>query len=194
MLEELVLKYNLKRSKSFVIGDRFSDIVAAEKSKMHSILILEGAIDKQYKMVTRPTHISKNLYEAVKWILNSYDNIITKLDNNVSLIHSNNNLVILESKNYLLSLSAAKIMQQHYFSNMKILDFFFEFFNEEKGVSLNVWINYSKTQTRKSLENLKKLLVNIKKSKTSIILPVEKKGKTVKISNRNIITIDLDIK
>ena len=194
MLEKLVFKHNLKRSKSFVIGDRFSDIAAAEKSKMHSILILEGAIDKQYKMATRPTHISQNLYEAVKWILNSYGNIILKLDNNIGLIHSKNNLVILESKNYLLSLSAAKLIQQHYFPNIKILDFFFEFFNEKKSVSLNVWINYSKIQTRKSLENLKKLLINIQKSKTSLILPIEKKKNTIKISNKNIIKIDLDIR
>ena len=193
MLENLVSKYNLERSSSFMIGDRFSDILAAQKSNINSILILDGATDKQYKMATRPTYISKNLLGAVKWILNSYSNIISILDNNLNLINAKNKIIVLESKNYLISLSAAKIIQQYYLPKFKILDFFNEFFDDTNEDSLIDWINYSNKLTTKSLENWKSLINNLKKTNALIILPVVKPKNLIKISDESIFKINLDI-
>ena len=68
-------EYGLDLSRCIVIGDRLSDMLAAEKVNAQRILVMTGAgVEslRQYKGSTSKVelnYIAENLFEAVKWIL-----------------------------------------------------------------------------------------------------------------------------
>tara|TARA_B110000444_G_C18714214_1_gene535225 strand:- start:3 stop:539 length:537 start_codon:yes stop_codon:yes gene_type:complete len=66
MLEDAIYKYNIDISKSFLIGDRYSDIMAAKNINCDSIFI-----DRKYSEVYPQTQVMtvKSLKKAVDFIL-----------------------------------------------------------------------------------------------------------------------------
>ena len=66
MLESAICKYNIDISKSFLIGDRYSDIMAAKNINCNSIFI-----DRKYLEIYPKTQIMTvtSLKKAVDFIL-----------------------------------------------------------------------------------------------------------------------------
>ncbi len=76
LLDQANKKFEIDMTKSYMVGDRYTDIEFAHKSGMKSVLVKTGygLGDLQYILPERniqPSHIADNLLDAVKWILNS---------------------------------------------------------------------------------------------------------------------------
>jgi len=74
MLLQAADELKLDLAKSFMVGDRWSDIKCAHKAGCTPILVLTGygKGDHQYigpVQEIQPAHTSENLYNAVEWIL-----------------------------------------------------------------------------------------------------------------------------
>ena len=69
-------EFNLDLSRCVVIGDRWSDMLAADRAGLRKILVKTGAGIKalnkdRYKWQdVNPDYIAENILEAVKWLLN----------------------------------------------------------------------------------------------------------------------------
>jgi D-glycero-D-manno-heptose 1,7-bisphosphate phosphatase len=66
--------FDIDLPRSFVVGDRYSDIEMGHRLNLRSILVETGygRGEKKYalpKQKNQPDHIAANLYEAVQWIL-----------------------------------------------------------------------------------------------------------------------------
>ena len=59
---------------SYVIGDHFSDVECGQRAGAKTVLLLTGhgreALAKRGKWAREPDHITADLYEAVRWVLN----------------------------------------------------------------------------------------------------------------------------
>lgn len=68
-------EYGLDLEKCVVIGDRWSDMLAAERVKARKILVLTGcgkdalAKDRDKWLEVEPDYVADNILEAVKWIV-----------------------------------------------------------------------------------------------------------------------------
>lgn len=68
-------EYGLELSRCIVIGDRWSDMMAAERVNMGKILVLTGAgnealgKDRDKWLEIEPDYVANNVLEAVEWIL-----------------------------------------------------------------------------------------------------------------------------
>ena len=75
MLLKAKVEYGLDLSKCFVIGDRWSDMMTAEKVNMEKILVLTGAgnetleKDRDKWSQIDPDYVANNLLEGVEWIV-----------------------------------------------------------------------------------------------------------------------------
>ena len=65
MIIQLAKKYKINLKKSFVIGDRWKDIVAGKRANCKTILINYNYCEKKIKSAYKV----KSLYEAAKIIL-----------------------------------------------------------------------------------------------------------------------------
>lgn len=76
MIEHMVPKYSLNVSDCFVIGDRWSDMLAGIHAGLQSILVKTGAgsdalgIDAGKWNSERVSYIAENLLDASDWIVN----------------------------------------------------------------------------------------------------------------------------
>lgn len=73
MLEKAARDFNLDLKKSFVVGDKLTDILAGKKCNCKTILVLTGDGKKEKRNITgktKPDFIARNLNEAVNWIIN----------------------------------------------------------------------------------------------------------------------------
>ena len=74
LLEEAKEKYNLNLKECFVIGDRWSDMVAGGKMGCKLILVKTGrgeeslGVDRDKWAAFKPVYIAENLLEAAKWL------------------------------------------------------------------------------------------------------------------------------
>ena len=75
MLMQAAAEHNLDLERSWLIGDAITDIQAAIAAKVRPVLVATGRGTKQAANLTNNTqaHIPfvKNLYEAVKYILDN---------------------------------------------------------------------------------------------------------------------------
>jgi len=69
-IEEAVRTHHVDIARSWLIGDRDSDILAGEKAGIKTILV-EYEVSKQYRGTSSPSHNAKNLSEAAKIIVDS---------------------------------------------------------------------------------------------------------------------------
>ncbi len=68
LIHEAQKDFNIVLEKSYLIGDKASDIEAGYRAGCKTILVLTGCGEKEKEKST-PTHLASNLREAVKWIL-----------------------------------------------------------------------------------------------------------------------------
>lgn len=69
MIEELIKLWDVDVSKSFMIGDRWKDIVAGYKSKLTTILIGDKYIPGEGYIDVEPNYKAANLFDAVEVIM-----------------------------------------------------------------------------------------------------------------------------
>ena len=76
MFLQAKIDLNINLKKSWVVGDSTSDILAARKAGMMSVLVLTGYAGKDGKHSVKPDYIAKDLNEAVNLIMSKikYDN------------------------------------------------------------------------------------------------------------------------
>lgn len=75
MIETLVKKYNIDRGSSYIIGDRWKDIVAGHKSKLNTIFVgKEYTCPEQYREI-EPDYIVDNILQAAT-LINEIDNMM----------------------------------------------------------------------------------------------------------------------
>lgn len=81
MLIQAASEYNLDLSRCAVIGDRWTDLVAANEVGAVKILVRTGAGEKELKKFdnneffgkwaeVQPNYVAKDLKDAIKWLLN----------------------------------------------------------------------------------------------------------------------------
>lgn len=70
MMEALIRTYHVDRSKSFMVGDRWKDIVPGNKSDLTTIYVGGGEYNppEEYKQDARPDYTALNLFDAVQLI------------------------------------------------------------------------------------------------------------------------------
>ena len=72
MIEQAVRDFGIDLKKSFVIGDKASDIEAGRRAGCKTILLAnEDSPGKETAI--KSDHIATDLYEAVKWLVNSQE-------------------------------------------------------------------------------------------------------------------------
>ncbi len=70
MLRQSAEELNINLNKSFLIGDKMSDIEAGRGAGCKTILLLDNKLPgQQVKIPPASDHIATNLYEAVEWII-----------------------------------------------------------------------------------------------------------------------------
>jgi len=69
LLEKAKKRFNINCKKSFVIGDKTSDIMFGKKAGCKTILVQTGKAGKDGKYNVKPDYIAKNLLDAVKNII-----------------------------------------------------------------------------------------------------------------------------
>ena len=70
MLERAARRFNLDLKKCYITGDKVEDIKLARNVGAKGILILTGYGERSKKKV-KSDYVAKNLYQAVKWIINN---------------------------------------------------------------------------------------------------------------------------
>ena len=70
MFYNLIKKYKINIKKSFVIGDKLTDIEAGKRLDIKTILVMSGKTKKPTHQKISPDFIAKDLYQASKIIAN----------------------------------------------------------------------------------------------------------------------------
>jgi D-glycero-D-manno-heptose 1,7-bisphosphate phosphatase len=70
MIEQAKSDFMVDLNKSFVIGDRYSDIEAGLRAGCRTVLLGNGAADGE-EITARPHRTARDLYEAVEWLLDN---------------------------------------------------------------------------------------------------------------------------
>ena len=72
MIERTVLEHHIDLSRSYIVGDKLSDMALAREG-IKGVLVQTGdgreALKEMLESGTQPDHVSKHLVEAVEWIL-----------------------------------------------------------------------------------------------------------------------------
>jgi D-glycero-D-manno-heptose 1,7-bisphosphate phosphatase len=71
MLLKAARRFNLDLKRCYVIGDKVEDIELAKNVGAKGILVLTGYGKKSKNKGVNPEYTTKNLYQAVKWIINN---------------------------------------------------------------------------------------------------------------------------
>ena len=76
LLEEAAREFGVNLERSFMIGDRFVDILAGRRAGARSVLVLTGVgrvelVDEKINRIAQPDHVAENVYKAVRWILSN---------------------------------------------------------------------------------------------------------------------------
>jgi D-glycero-D-manno-heptose 1,7-bisphosphate phosphatase len=74
LIQQAALQHGLDFERSFMIGDRYSDVVLAHNAKVRSIFVLSGYGMGEYEYqrqnwAIQPGWIARDLLEAARWIL-----------------------------------------------------------------------------------------------------------------------------
>ncbi|MCL7488937.1 MAG: HAD family hydrolase [Desulfobulbaceae bacterium] len=78
MLQQAAKEMNIDLARSFLVGDRWSDVKCAHRAGCTSILVLTGYGQGDYRYIgpgqeIQPAYVAENLLEAVEWILPRID-------------------------------------------------------------------------------------------------------------------------
>ena len=69
MIDELAKKYNIDRSKSWLIGDTTSDIECGHRAGLKTVLVKTGEAGRDGKYEAKPDLVAENILSAVRMIL-----------------------------------------------------------------------------------------------------------------------------
>jgi len=73
MILKAQMKYNLDLSRSFMVGDKATDIELGKKAGLRSVFVLTGkGVGEKPKLETKkltPDHLGKDVLEAAEWII-----------------------------------------------------------------------------------------------------------------------------
>lgn len=74
LLEQAAAELNLDLSRSYLVGDRWSDITCAARAGCTPVLVLTGYGRGDYQYIgpgqeLQPAHVAETLLDAVRWIL-----------------------------------------------------------------------------------------------------------------------------
>ena len=74
MIDQAVAKYGIDVHKSYIVGDKMSDVIWGHKVGAKSVMVLTGYGRGEYEYQRdswkdQPDYIADDLFEAVKWIL-----------------------------------------------------------------------------------------------------------------------------
>jgi len=70
LIKRAMRDQNLDLSKSFMIGDKASDVEAGKRAGTKTVLVLSGRGKESKKdLKEKPDHIANDLLDAVKWVL-----------------------------------------------------------------------------------------------------------------------------
>ncbi|MBI5750294.1 MAG: HAD-IIIA family hydrolase, partial [Nitrospinae bacterium] len=74
LIKRAALELLIDIKKSYMIGDKITDIQLANEAGMKGILVLTGYGKKDYDIIKKdglksPSYIARDIYDAVKWIL-----------------------------------------------------------------------------------------------------------------------------
>lgn len=73
LVERAVKEHDLDLSRSYVVGDKASDILLARRLGLKGILVLTGYGSQELERLKAegvlPDHVAENLYEAARWII-----------------------------------------------------------------------------------------------------------------------------
>ena len=69
MLIKAANLHNIDLKKSWIVGDRYTDIKAGRDVGTKTILLQTGHLEKDFKNKVTPNKLCKDLEEAVKYIL-----------------------------------------------------------------------------------------------------------------------------
>lgn len=69
MLEEAIEKYEIDRDKSYMVGDKISDIEAGQRARVKSVLVKTGYGLKTLEKNNIDAPVFKNLFEFAKYLL-----------------------------------------------------------------------------------------------------------------------------
>jgi D-glycero-D-manno-heptose 1,7-bisphosphate phosphatase len=80
MLQQAAEEMNIDLARSFLAGDRWSDVKCAHRAGCSSILVLTGYGLGDYRYIgpsqeIQPAYVAENLLEAVEWILPRIDRV-----------------------------------------------------------------------------------------------------------------------
>ena len=112
MLETFSKMYNIDNSISFMIGDRFSDVLAGNQVGAMSILLASGAKDKQDQYMVRPFLVLANLNESVQFVIEAYQRVAAITKQIVNLVKENTNIIFIGGTCGLTRIAVASVLQR----------------------------------------------------------------------------------
>jgi histidinol-phosphate phosphatase family protein len=80
MVDSAILALNIAREKSWMIGDSSSDILAAKRAGLRSILVETGYAGLDHKYLSTPDYVVANLPKAVDFILRGHPLLLRALE------------------------------------------------------------------------------------------------------------------
>ena len=75
MIEDIITKYNLKKSETVMIGDAASDVIAAKQAGVKGIGVLWGYGENKTPLIENSDIIVKNIEELRKFLNSNYQTI-----------------------------------------------------------------------------------------------------------------------
>ncbi|MFC1559863.1 D-glycero-beta-D-manno-heptose 1,7-bisphosphate 7-phosphatase [Candidatus Margulisiibacteriota bacterium] len=79
LIKKAAKKFDIDLGHSYMIGDKLTDIQTGKKSGMKTALVLTGRGKKESESKgfggAKPDHVAKDLYTAVKWVLEDKGNV-----------------------------------------------------------------------------------------------------------------------
>ena len=106
-----------------MIGDRFSDIKAAMRAGINSVLLISGAKDKQTHLACRPTSFASTLVDATTWVLNDFKQLLSVAHEIYSQNTLSSSVYLLKGKSIDHCRSVSRILQQHFLPQSIIFDY-----------------------------------------------------------------------
>ena len=169
-------RYNIDKSKSWMIGDTTTDIKLGLNFGLRTILVRTGYAGLDFRYSVKPDYVCADLFDGLEWILNDHDNLTKKLDLIFSKININKRVIVVSGKEQVGKSFTAQVLKELLQSKGK----------EAHIISLDSWKNHKfKSKKFFSLNYMPSIFLWIKKiinskKKEFIIEPLNTFTKKIK--------------
>ena len=79
LIEQAMERYSVDLAKSYVVGDKATDVELAQNVGCRSVLLRSGygemVINGAYQWMVKPDHVAEDLYDAVNWIIDDLETL-----------------------------------------------------------------------------------------------------------------------